>query len=320
MDLHGARESGCFCFFQDEVSLYRSGCPGTCPVDQTDLELWRSSCLCLPGAGIKACATKPQPILHCLKACTGCWGRGGVCVGQIKKEQEGSSQCGMCIIARVGVIQLSMVSSANIAMTLELQSCVHVCTHTCTTYPLTTLINIPMLACTSMFYTHSGKHANLIHVCAHCISNNYFCAHIKHLYGYSILCVHTHVYEILCMYTHIQSSIHTQGHTPLYSSCYTEGGTAYQGLDLEREVSKFRRGVGSGKPPSCLVEEAGRFQRACFTEQASSPGRAFKPLLSRLGEGQSCSATPPLSQLCRPPPSIAVISSLHSWLLGQLKR
>jgi hypothetical protein len=35
----------CFCFFQDRVSLYRPGCPGTNFVDQAGL--------CLPSAGIK---------------------------------------------------------------------------------------------------------------------------------------------------------------------------------------------------------------------------------------------------------------------------
>jgi hypothetical protein len=43
-----------FCFvFQDRVSLYSPGCPGTHSVGQAGLELQKSACLCLPSAGIK---------------------------------------------------------------------------------------------------------------------------------------------------------------------------------------------------------------------------------------------------------------------------
>jgi hypothetical protein len=39
-------------FFQDRISLCSPGCPGTHSVDQADLEQ-KSTCLCLPSAGIK---------------------------------------------------------------------------------------------------------------------------------------------------------------------------------------------------------------------------------------------------------------------------
>jgi hypothetical protein len=46
-----------FCFvlfFQDRVSLYSPGCPGTHFVDQAGLDrTQKSACLCLPSAGIK---------------------------------------------------------------------------------------------------------------------------------------------------------------------------------------------------------------------------------------------------------------------------
>jgi hypothetical protein len=42
-------------FFQDGVSLYILGCPGTHSAEQAGLEL-RSTCLCLPSTGIKVCA------------------------------------------------------------------------------------------------------------------------------------------------------------------------------------------------------------------------------------------------------------------------
>jgi hypothetical protein len=41
-----------FLVFQDRVSLYSPGCPGTYFVDQAGLEL-RTTCLCLPSAGIR---------------------------------------------------------------------------------------------------------------------------------------------------------------------------------------------------------------------------------------------------------------------------
>jgi hypothetical protein len=40
-------------WFLDKVSLCSPGCPGTCSVDQAGLKLKRSTCLCLPSAGIK---------------------------------------------------------------------------------------------------------------------------------------------------------------------------------------------------------------------------------------------------------------------------
>ena len=43
-----------FFFFQDRVSLYSSGCPGTHSVDQAGLELRNlPASACLPSAGIK---------------------------------------------------------------------------------------------------------------------------------------------------------------------------------------------------------------------------------------------------------------------------
>jgi hypothetical protein len=46
---------GFVCLFvsRDRVSLYSPGCPGTHFVDQAGLETQKSSCLCLPSAGIK---------------------------------------------------------------------------------------------------------------------------------------------------------------------------------------------------------------------------------------------------------------------------
>ena len=43
-----------FLFFQDRVSLCSPGCPEIYSVDQAGLELKKSTCLCLPSAGIKS--------------------------------------------------------------------------------------------------------------------------------------------------------------------------------------------------------------------------------------------------------------------------
>jgi hypothetical protein len=42
-----------YLFVWDRVSLYSPDCPGTSSVDQTDLKLKRSACLCFPSAGNK---------------------------------------------------------------------------------------------------------------------------------------------------------------------------------------------------------------------------------------------------------------------------
>jgi hypothetical protein len=42
-----------FLFFRDRVSLNSPGCPGTHFVDQAGLGTQKSTCLCLPSAGIK---------------------------------------------------------------------------------------------------------------------------------------------------------------------------------------------------------------------------------------------------------------------------
>jgi hypothetical protein len=48
-----------FLFFQDRVSLYSPGCPGTHYVDQAGLELRNPSAYASRVLGLKACATKP---------------------------------------------------------------------------------------------------------------------------------------------------------------------------------------------------------------------------------------------------------------------
>jgi hypothetical protein len=46
-----------FFFFQDRVSLFHPGCPGTHSVDQAGLELRNSSASASQVLGLKACAT-----------------------------------------------------------------------------------------------------------------------------------------------------------------------------------------------------------------------------------------------------------------------
>jgi hypothetical protein len=48
-----------FWFFQDRVSLYSPGCPGTHFVDQADLELRNLPVSASLMLGLKACATTP---------------------------------------------------------------------------------------------------------------------------------------------------------------------------------------------------------------------------------------------------------------------
>lgn len=76
-------------------------------------------------------------------------------------------------------------------------------------------------------------------------------------------------------HTYTKQYTYMQNHTPLCASGYTEGSRIYQGFDWEKEVRKFRRGIGSGKATSYLVREARRFQRACFPEQARSQGESI---------------------------------------------
>jgi hypothetical protein len=47
----------CFGFFQDRVSLYSPGCPGTHSVDQAGLELRNPSASASQVLGLKECAT-----------------------------------------------------------------------------------------------------------------------------------------------------------------------------------------------------------------------------------------------------------------------
>jgi hypothetical protein len=49
----------CFLVFQDRVSLYSPGCPGTHSVDQAGLELRNLPASASPALGLKACATTP---------------------------------------------------------------------------------------------------------------------------------------------------------------------------------------------------------------------------------------------------------------------
>jgi hypothetical protein len=46
-------------FFQDRVSLYSPGCPGTHFVDQAGLELRNPPAFASPVLGLKVCATTP---------------------------------------------------------------------------------------------------------------------------------------------------------------------------------------------------------------------------------------------------------------------
>jgi hypothetical protein len=52
-----------FGFFQDRVSLYSLGCPGTHFVNQAGLELRNLSASASQVLGLKACATTPGIIL-----------------------------------------------------------------------------------------------------------------------------------------------------------------------------------------------------------------------------------------------------------------
>jgi hypothetical protein len=59
--------------FQDMVSLYSAGCPGTHFVDQAGLELRNPPACASPVLGLKVCATTPGPRLVSFKG-TGCIG------------------------------------------------------------------------------------------------------------------------------------------------------------------------------------------------------------------------------------------------------
>lgn len=85
--------------------------------------------------------------------------------------------------------------------------------------------------------TYSGRHASLIYIfeCIHRTSNNYFCTLAS--------CEHKSLY----VYTYTLQYTYTQGHT-LYTSCFAGGTRAYQGAWLKKEVRKFKKGIGSGKP------------------------------------------------------------------------
>jgi hypothetical protein len=50
----------CFLFFQDRVSLYSPGCPGTHFVDQAGLELKNPPASASRVLGLKVCATTPS--------------------------------------------------------------------------------------------------------------------------------------------------------------------------------------------------------------------------------------------------------------------
>jgi hypothetical protein len=52
----------CFCFFQDRVSLYSPGCPGTHFVDQAGLELRNPPASASQVLGIKVSATTTRPV------------------------------------------------------------------------------------------------------------------------------------------------------------------------------------------------------------------------------------------------------------------
>jgi hypothetical protein len=54
----------CFCFFQDRVSLYSPGCPGTHFADQAGLELRNPPASASQVLELKACATTAQLILQ----------------------------------------------------------------------------------------------------------------------------------------------------------------------------------------------------------------------------------------------------------------
>jgi hypothetical protein len=49
----------CYLFFQDRVSLYSPGCPGTHSVDQAGLELRNLPASASRVLGLNACATTP---------------------------------------------------------------------------------------------------------------------------------------------------------------------------------------------------------------------------------------------------------------------
>jgi hypothetical protein len=52
-----------FWFFQDRVSLYRPGCPGTHSVDQAGFKLRNPPASASQVLGLKACTTKPSTVL-----------------------------------------------------------------------------------------------------------------------------------------------------------------------------------------------------------------------------------------------------------------
>lgn len=124
-------------------------------------------------------------------------------------------------------------------MMLHSQSCMHVCTHTYTrvSYPLPAFISTLMLVCISTLLTHTqgDMQVSYIFECIHRTSNNYFCTLAS--------CEHKSLY----VYTYTLQYTYTQGHT-LYFSCFAGGTRAYQGAWLKKEVRKFKKGIGSGKP------------------------------------------------------------------------
>jgi hypothetical protein len=55
----------CFFCFQDRVSLYNPGCPGTHSVDQAGLELRNLPASASRVLGLKVCATMPGNFVFC---------------------------------------------------------------------------------------------------------------------------------------------------------------------------------------------------------------------------------------------------------------
>ena len=132
----------------------------------------------------------------------------------------------------------------------------------------------------------------------------------------------TPMYMRFCVCTHIYKAVHTLRATPLCTVPVTQKEERLtKGLTWKERLASLGEELVVANLLLAWSKKLEDSREPVLLSKPVLPGeRAFKPLLSRLGEGQSCSATPPLSQLCRPPPSLAVISSLHSWLLGQLKR
>jgi hypothetical protein len=108
-----------FWFFQDRVSLYSTGCPGTHFVDQAGLETQKSACLCLPSAGIKGVRHHARQRIFLITTCMGWFTLhallSSICRDSIERETHKKTSGGVLVASCCfcGLGPISRVMSAE---------------------------------------------------------------------------------------------------------------------------------------------------------------------------------------------------------------